>query len=355
MLCSLLEVAPPGLALTAPLVAELGSELPRGSLVLADGACADGSVAVELLSVPLWSLAALDVPPLGARGCMAPDALRPPENQLLVQADAWPLRRGELVALGGFCESWTADGAALSRAAMGVLQPMSAEMLEDATQVRDAYEARFGPINLADLPVTGSGFVGLPLPRALSREELEAVFVKERLDTLVRRQKAVRWLGGEVEGRPSYAHFLGADPVWSDIWARPDTLVQLLDLAAGWARACPNAVAAPETCLLQLGDLAWFEDVLPDPLGHKDHHAGTCVDVRLFRDDGSRYEAWWSRPDDRPGVTGGYDRELTIAFLRWVVEAQPVTDLFIGDRVALRAVPQARWAPGHDDHIHLCL
>ncbi len=329
-------------------------ELPRGALVQTDGRCPDGSVAVELLSTPRWYNAALALPPVGARGCVSADALRAPEPSFLVQQDAWPLRGGEIVALGGTCDAWTVDGQAVGRDALATLLPVSARTLADAIRVRDAYEAYFGPLALHEVPISGGAFVGLPLPQALDGAAIAAAYSAERLDSPERRQRAVRWLGGALDGRPSYAHFLGADPGWSDVWADPDTIVSILGLAAGWARACPRRETAPDTCLLQLGDLAWFEGVLPDPLGHKDHYAGRCLDLRLFRDDGSRYEAWWDRADDRPGVAGGYDRELTIAFLRWVTTEQPVTTVLFGDPVAVRAVPAVRFAADHDDHVHLC-
>lgn len=357
MLCTLLQVAPAELAIAAPFVGlpgSSGSELPRGALVLAEGACEDGSTRVELLSAPRWYGAALETPPMGARGCVAADALALPEQRFLVSEDAWPLRRGEVVALGGTCDAWTVDGAVIGRDALSTLQPLSPQTLADALRVRDAYQARFGPLNLADVPITGGEFVGLPLPRALDGAALAEELRRERLDTPERQQGAVRWYGGERDGRPTYAHFLGADTAWSDVWATPEMVLRVLDVAAGWASACPVAASEPERCLLQLGDLAWFDDVVPDPLGHRDHHAGRCVDVRLFRDDGSRYEAWWSRPDDREGVTGGYDRDLTIAFLRWVTTEQPATRALFGDPIARSAVPVVRFAPAHDEHIHLC-
>jgi len=356
MLCTLFEVAPVEADIATPFVAHgvEGLEMPRGALVLSDGACEDGSASVELLSVPRWTTSALRVPPQGARGCLSADALRPPEVRFLVQADAWPLRAGDVVTVEGTCDAWTVDGMALSRVALGALRPVSAQMLADAARIRDAYEARFGPLELADVPITEGGFVGLPLPTALDAAATASEYAREHLDTLERQEKADRWTGGRIDGRPTYAHFLGADPAWSDIWASPETVERVLELAAAWARACPRAATAPETCLLQLGDLAWFDDVLPDPLGHQDHHAGRCVDLRLFRTDGSRYEAWWNRPDDRPGVAGGYDRDLTIAFLRWVTTQQPVATVLFGDPVARSAVPFVRYAPNHDEHIHIC-
>lgn len=359
-LCSLLEVSPAGVS--APFTREgvalpgwaAGEELPAGALVRGEGRCEDGSVAVSVLALPRWTSSALASPPLGARGCAPAEALSPPEGQFLVGEHAWPLRAGEVVALGGVCDAWTAYGLSLNELAMQVLRPVSARQLRDAVAVQRAYQARFGPLSLADVPLTGGDFVGLPLPTALDAAALAEEHRREGLDTPERRQRAVRWLGGPVNGRPSYAHFLGADAAYSDIWALPETLYRLFEVAEGWARACPVAATEPQRCLLQIADLAWLEDTLPDPLGHKDHHSGRCVDLRLFRDDGSRYEAWWSQPDDRPGAVGGYDQELTIAFLDWVSARSPVTMILFGDPAARRAVPTVRYAPAHDEHIHLC-
>lgn len=354
MLCTLLEVEPVDMAIAAPFTASAsaGSELPRGALVAAEGRCPGGEVAVELLSTPRWFQSALDLPPLGARGCVAEAALRPPSERLLVQYDEWPLQLGDVLTLDGWCDAWTILGQPLRREQLRALRPVTPIMIEDATRVQRAYEAHFGPLNLAEVPISGGGYVGLPLPRALSGDELAAEHARERLDTLDRQRRAIRWTGGEIDGRPTYAHFLGGDPAWSDIWGAADTIVAMLEMAAGWARACPSP--APERCLLQLGDLAWFDDELPDPLGHKDHHAGRCVDIRLFRSDGSRYEAWYNRPDDRPGFAPAYDQQLTIAFLDWVTTSLPVTTALFNDPVARRAVPLVRKVPEHDDHIHLC-
>ena len=102
---------------------------------------------------------------------------------------------------------------------------------------------------------------------------------------------------------------MGSDARFSDVWAEPDFIDRLVDLAESWQNWCVgNQIAQREHCTLQIGDLAWYNDRQPDPLGHKDHFSGRCVDLRLFRNDGSRYEAYWNRPDDRVGVEGGYDQ-----------------------------------------------
>ena len=119
-----------------------------------------------------------------------------------------------------------------------------------------------------------------------------------------------------------------------------------------WQNWCVgNQIAVRDHCTLQIGDLVWYNDLQPDPLGHKDHYGGRCVDLRLFRNDGSRYEAYWDRPDDRPGVQGGYDQMLNQAFVTFVREHFPVSVFYFNDP-EISGVSSAR---GHDDHMHLCL
>ena len=108
----------------------------------------------------------------------------------------------------------------------------------------------------------------------------------------------------------------------------------------------------PRSCTLQIGDLAFYSDQRPDPLGHRDHALGTCVDIRLFRQDGSRYESYYNRPDDRPGVTTGYSADLTGSFLR--TAAGEARILYFNDPVVVVDVPAVQSSRGHDDHIHLC-
>jgi hypothetical protein len=90
-------------------------------------------------------------------------------------------------------------------------------------------------------------------------------------------------------------------------------------------------------------------------LGHTTHHEGTCVDIRLFRSDGSRYEAYWNRPDDRPGHSDGYDPQLTAAFLNFATETVAIDKLFFNDPSVIAQVPGLEARSGHDDHIHLCV
>lgn len=342
MTCTLLEVVPAGLLLSVPFG---DAALPRAALVEAEGAC-DGGVAARVVSLPREYLGAIDAPALGARGCVPGDALRPPPGRFLVVTAAPPLAAGDVVTVSGGCGAWRVGDAPADLAA---LRPITERQLADVEIVRDVYTRRFGPLGRHEVPVADWGFVGLPLV-PLDESALAAELARERLDTPARREKAVRWLGGGG----AYAHFLGTDKPGSDVWATPATIAAVIALAADWAAACPAIAANPAACPLQIGDLAWFNPTRPDPLGHRDHFRGTCVDLRLFRTDASRYEAWWNRPDDRDGVAGGYDRALTTAFLRWLVARDGVTTVLFNDPAAREAVPAVAASPGHDDHIHVC-
>ncbi len=77
--------------------------------------------------------------------------------------------------------------------------------------------------------------------------------------------------------------------------------------------------------------------------------------MRLFRSDGSRYEAFWNKPDDRLGQATAYDQALTGAFLRYANETIDIQTLFFNDPVLIAATPGLEARKGHDDHIHLCV
>ena len=218
-----------------------------------------------------------------------------------------------------------------------------------AERVQQAYQAHFG--ESPPIFVAATGRVALPLPERLTKEALAEEWAREGLDTPKRRERATVGFGG----KGAYSHFWGSDAPESDLWGHPDFVVGLLGLAASWRETCTTRLlpADPQRCLLQLGDLSWYEDRRPDPLGHKDHR-GDCVDVRLFRTDHSRYEAYYNQPDDRPadkaGPWGGYDRALTQAFVEHAI-AYGAVDLFFNDPAVVGVKPLT----GHDDHLHFCL
>lgn len=237
-------------------------------------------------------------------------------------------------------------------------QPDGDERAERA--VGAAYFRHFGPIDASAIKSTPWGRVALPFARELSDEAIAQEWASEQLETQAQRQRATVAEGPRRRGEPVYTHFLGSDAPRTDRWGDPDAVIKLLDLISGWSTHCTEQLpaqvvhASPRTCTVQLGDLAWYSDQHPDPLGHKAHFDGRCVDIRLFRDDGSRYEAWWNRSDDRIGSTGGYSRELTAAFLAYAYAHHTPATVYFNDPQIVSAVPGVEAQPGHDDHIHLC-
>ena len=331
-----------------------GGWLSRGSLVALGAACPGGR-AVTVLSES-WHYRHPVLPPVDSVQCVPTAIVTPLADPLLSQApppgERTRLRPGTILTdLTCTTDGYTADGHTdLSAADLAWLRPISPPQEADVRMVQQAYPRHFGPLSLGEIPFTDWGYVGLPLPRRLTEAEIAAEANAEGLVTDTQREKVTTDLGPLVNGVPIYTHFTGADPRYTDLWARPETIVSLLDLAAAWSAACP--AMQPHACTLQIGDLAWYSDRRPDPLGHADHHQGTCMDIRLFRADGSRYEAHYNRPDDRDGVTGGYSLRLTRAFLD--LAARTARILYFNDPVVTSAIPAVQARRGHDDHIHLC-
>ena len=127
-------------------------------------------------------------------------------------------------------------------------------------------------------------------------------------------------------------------------------IAKILALSQAWKQYCLSSSQSVERCTIKLGDIAWFNDRFPDPLGHKEHRKGKCVDIRLFRTDSSTYEAIYNKADDRVGEFGGYDKLLNQQFVTFAAFSQLVERMYFN-------APNLLWASssaGHDDHIHLC-
>jgi len=309
-----LRIAPEGFEIGVP----LGDRwLPRGSVVEAAVSECGERQGVRVLRVDPWHRttapegAALAV--AGDEGCVAPGALERHEPSV-------------------------AEAAALT------------------APVAEAFEARFGAMAGYEVGATDWGRVSLPL-RYYAASEISAQYGPERLLTEKQQEKAVVAAGPvAADGTPVYLHFLGSDAPRSDAWGEPEMVAGLLALADGWFRHCVGALSPDmrARCTLQIGDLSWYGPARPDPLGHRPGHLGRCVDLRLFRADGSRYEAYWNRPDDREGVVGGYSQGMNLAFLRYALEHHPVSDVYFNDPAVHELIEGVEPLSGHDDHIHMC-
>jgi len=316
VLCSLLQIAAVDLEVVHPFG---DAWVPVASLVepvVEPVESCEGGQVVRLVS-PVVQYQEADKPhaPVGAEACVASELLAP-AGELFVHQ--------ETGVVGRCCHCAGAGD-----------RPITTQQLGRIHRVRDAYQTLFEEeVNLAWIRVTEWDKVGLPL-RWYSEEEIAARYVQEGLDTDERKEKAVVAEGG------NYLHFLGYDAPYTDIWGQEDFIIDLLEVAKAFG-------TTPETTV-QFGDISYYNRKRPDPLGHSDHSPGTCVDIRLFRDDASRYEAWWNQPDDRPGDWSGYSAALTHAFTALLRSRDP-TKLFFNDPDD----PSADFWRGHDDHIHYC-
>jgi hypothetical protein len=361
--CPVLRVAPPGQRVGIQMGAKW---LPRASLVRVEeaGSCTSGLQRVRVLSIDGWHrMAGKELAAVGQAGCVAGSALKTVEEMLLI--DDRPGRsagqmRGPLKR-GGLCgEPALVDehGVPIPDEALAGLRPIGSDQVETLRPIKAEWTTRFGALDWSHFAITDWGKVALPMSHELTEEERAQEWEREQLDTDKRREKATDAVGAMVDGVAVYQHFLGADAPRSDRWGTPDTVVALLGLLDRWGAHCRGpgapAHARPQTCTVQVGDLGWYNGKRPDPLGHQDHHAGTCVDLRLFRSDGSRYEALWNQSDDRPGRGVGYSRFLTEAFLKTAVATEGVSVVHFNDQAVLSLVDGVTASPGHDDHIHLC-
>lgn len=362
--CQLLAVVGPdddSLAVPFPATVADGRVLSRGSLVRSDVAlsCGADTVPVTVVAENAWYRE------LGAThaqdddlGCIARPHLQPLAGRVLAPqpppAGQVATGRGPVTVRDGACHGdlVETDVGSVPLTDLRWHRTRTPDQADAIDRVQAAWSRHFP----GSAPVAWSdwGRVSLPLVHERTAEELAAVWQAEGLDTTERREKAVVATGPEQEGLPLWAHFLGSDAPRSDRWGQPGFVAALIDLAASWWTICQTAepTMMRHHCTMQIGDLAFPSPRDPDPLGHRDHD-GSCVDLRLWRSDGSHYEAWWNRGDDRPGFSDAYDPAPTTAFLTLV--AGRATALHFNDPAVIAAVPGLAAARGHDDHLHLCL
>jgi hypothetical protein len=330
--------------------------LPRGSLVwrLPIPAC-EKDWTVQVLSVdPFYTDERLPSPPATlAVGCMRPEDLQPVDDLVVMDPKA------RVFTLGASASCASPQGT-LPYTLLEGMRPRRESPHLDTVKV--AYERLFGPLPPGEPRVTDWGTVALPFARTL---DAEGMAERDRLEKLVspsERSRGVRQIGpGDP---PVYVHALGDDDLDSDIWGTPALVVALMELSAGWHERCVTRIAplakipahvAKKACTVQINDLGWYNDRLPDPLGHASHATGRCVDIRPFRNDGSWFETNWRKKDDRKGVGQRYSRVLTEAFLRYTMDEHRFTSVIFNDRSIRKKLKNVRKLAGHDDHIHMCV
>ena len=346
--CTLHRVAP-----ADPHALSTTSGIPRNTLAVRTGPCSNGSLIEILATDPLYT----DHSPKGS-ACVAAADLSPVDTLRWVVSAPWnrddtgpfPQPPGMVLAplpaaVPCSIEALTFGSERVERHRIGPLRPIEPDVLEAVLAIQAHAVQRFGPLALTDISWTHTGRVSLPWVHWYTDAELAEILAREHLQTEAQQDRAVRARGPTDH----YLYFRGSDPIRSDIWGTPDTIHSLIDTLADWKATCPGD---PVHCVVQLGDISWFSDKRPDPLGHRDHYGGTCIDIRLFRADGSRYEAWWNRPDDRPqfAQTAGYDGALNAAFVAHLRARPDVHRVLFNDPAAAGATP----ARGHDDHMHVC-
>lgn len=346
---------------------EHGAPLPRGSLVQVEAAPC-GVKITDLLAVPERRTlpgddagrAALDRVG-GPGGCVSTDAVRPLGAGWLVgtaplpgaapapRVPAGSVLEGPITCEGGgglrVCRD--ADGPLPWTTLQGTVAVFEAD-LPSLFSVQAAVSANVGPTGIEHFEINPQGRVRLPLVLRHDAERMAEEHAREGMDTPERQQKAEVGVGPWA----AWSHFLGADAPLTDCWADPWALAHLVRIFGAWNAHCQKTLGHElDRCAPMVGDLSYLDDRRPDPLGHRDHHRGDCVDLRLWRTDGSRYEAHWDRPDDRPGRGAAYDAETTRAFIAFVSAREEMTSLLFNDPQATGAES----ARGHDDHIHLCV
>lgn len=317
-----------------------GRALPRGSLVAKLAPCTAGQI-VEVLQLGAYRLPEVALVGVGEQLCVPADILAWPLEVLAEDGRFGELRQG---SDGHF----RLQGQVVALEALRALEPGEYGAL---LKLQKDYQRYFGAIPLRELHSSHQGYVALPL-WARNEAQLQKASQAEDFVSEEQQEKQITHDGPFVNGVPVYTHFTGTDMPLSDVWGRPEFVGDLLKLLSGWQTECRQWERA-ERCTVAIGDLAWYNAQRPDPLGHKDHASGDCVDLRLFRKDNSEYEAWWNKADDRPGRGWAYDARLTGRFLSYALHFPLEATVFFNDPqwFDLGVEPLV----GHDDHLHLCL
>ena len=296
----------------------------KGSSSPSDSICIDESVVV---AVDGWSFYSL-IPPAGEQGYRVGEQFSSVSDTAQCQT-----------------KTISFEGQSIPLDELHWFQAIDKDRARQIEQLQKEWQDQFGDWALGRVWISDWNQVALPL-EYYSKEDIEAEYKRENLESSVQREKAVIAKGPD----DLWLHFLGTDALYSDIWGQPETIESLISIAQIWKERCESdpKVRKKESCTPQIGDIAWYNDRLPDPLGHRDHYKGSCIDLRLFRHDGSRYESYWNKEDDRSSFSKGYDLRLNNAFIDLLKE-QGVNRILFSDPNS-----HAELASRHNDHIHFC-
>ncbi|MEC7984759.1 MAG: hypothetical protein VX278_06325 [Myxococcota bacterium] len=233
----------------------------------------------------------------------------------------------------------------LSLSALSWLYVVDEHQGERIEEIQKDWFQTFGDWILGRVWLNDWNYLALPL-EYYGKAQIEAEYAREQLNNPMQRNKAVIAKGPDS----LWLHFLGTDARYSDVWGKEETIQRLIEISQQWNRLCKadDLVLNKASCVTQIGDLAWYNTRIPDPLGHRQHYKGDCIDLRLFRSDASRYEAYWNRGDDRKGISKAYDRRLTNSYIDFLWSVGVETVLFSDPKT------NARWASRHNDHLHVC-
>lgn len=334
-----------------------GSEgvVTRGALLraLSESSCSSSEIKVEVLSQVYFYQYGAELSPVGSQVCIPLSEVQPISNQVLYFLHPPPDDMG--IVSDSVLLNWSYSDNCLERQIYtkeeGILdysqlmwvQVLSVENALLHERLTSKWFAEFGSWIWGRIWVNDWGRVALPLAYFV-HTELRDEYKKEKLVTSQQMSRATVAYG------PRWLHFLGTDPLFSDVWGTSEYIQQLIFLTKVWNNWCVGLdfVSNKDSCLMQIGDIAWFNPKNPDPLGHKTHDQGTCVDMRLFRSDASRYEAYWNKGDDRKGFGKAYDKRLNALFIDFMWD-QGASVILFSDKST-----HAKWAPHHNDHIHVC-
>lgn len=168
-----------------------------------------------------------------------------------------------------------------------------------------------------------------------------------------------------------YVHHTSNDAPETDVWGKPRTIYQFFKLAQFWKKRCISGIdfnssdlcgssrsVACSTlferefqCTLQVNDVAYFSTGLKnanglDPLGHRTHSTGYCIDVRPMRKDGRLLPSRWQGTEEN-------SHELNKEFAL-VLKAFGASSIYYNDPELIK-LNLTHFKEGHDDHFHFCL